>query len=157
LVAAALLGVAGCGATGDPRTAETDVVLPRFPNPSDLIEIVFGRATDSRFFVDGSSVSIGEDGIVWFAFVVQSASGAKNVTYEGMRCKPAERKIYAVGRENETWSLVRDPSWRSLSGGGRANPYNTLHVDYFCPDGLPIATADEARRRMRAPTPQPTF
>lgn len=75
---------------------EQEAKLPDFPKTHNLIEFDAGAATRNRHYVDGSTLSVGEDGVVRYAVVVRTSGGATNVNYEGIRCSAKERKLYAT-------------------------------------------------------------
>ena len=124
--------------------AEEAVELPAFPNDRTLIEFPVSAARGFRFYIDGDSLSVGGDGIVRYVLVARSVSGnVENVSYEGLRCRSAEHKRYAVGRSDGTWSEASSP-WRTLAPWHRE-----LQRDYFCPQTQPIRSADEGVRALR--------
>lgn len=65
--------------------------------------------------VDPASISIStSDGLVRYVMVASSASGARNVMYEAIRCATGEFKTYARYSPEGRWSMVANPEWRSL-------------------------------------------
>ena len=130
--------------------AEIEVQLPAFPETENLIAFRVGYHTDTKYLIDGNSLSVGPDGVIRYTLMVISASGAKNISYEGLRCVTAERRLYAFGRSDKTWSKARTNQWVRLQGST-----NTHHVDlysnYFCVVGAPdVRSADDARRVLRS-------
>ena len=71
---------------------ELQAQLPSYPKPEDLLQFDAGPASSNLHYVDGSSISVGEDGVVRFSLVVKSPAGAKNVSYEGIRCQTHEKR-----------------------------------------------------------------
>ena len=90
------------------------------------------------FAVDTTSISIADDDTVRFTSVITSASGASNVSYEGIRCKTAERKLYASGRPDGSWNAFPDAAWRRISSAGANSYHATLLKEFFC-DGEAVA------------------
>jgi hypothetical protein len=127
----------------DETWREQEVQVPPYPNPGDLVRFDTGLTSSFEYFVDRSSVSVGaSDGVVRYTVVAKS-DGAMNVTYEGIRCQLRERKVYAYGRRDGTWSEARDPQWVRIGLPG-ADPHRyTLWKDYFCPGRSAIRTAAE--------------
>jgi CNP1-like family len=121
---------------------ETAVSLPPAPKAQDLLEFSVGAATDFRFYIDATSLSVGSDGVVRYVLVARSPSGARNVSYEGIRCESRNYRIYATGRRDGTWTKARRVRWRAI-GVGSTNWHAALERDYFCPQGVPIYTAAE--------------
>jgi hypothetical protein len=78
---------------------EEAVRMPAWPSDGDLIEIkVDGPGGRLRHYIDQKSLSTGSDEVVRYTLVTESDSGARNLSYEGLRCTPKGRyKIYAYG------------------------------------------------------------
>jgi hypothetical protein len=153
IVAVAVLAVAlgACGGSSAPRVKapqrgmqediggvleekkfkEIEVALPPYPDESGLLEFQLRRNSANRFYVDRNSISIGPDRVVRFSAVIKSASGALNTSYEGMRCKNSEYKVYAYGIKNGEWTKARDSQWRRIERSS-ADFRFTLYKDYFC-------------------------
>ncbi len=129
---------------------ETALDLPAAPRQSDLVGFYVSSATEHLFFVDASSLSVGEDGVVRYVLVVQTMGGARNVSYEGIRCLTREHRIYAAGRRDGSWSMSRNNEWTKIQDAV-ANRYNAaLFLDYFCPSGGIVKNAEEARTALRS-------
>lgn len=135
---------------------EAETSLPAFPKEENLIEFYVGPAERNRFFVDGSSIAIGSDGVVRYVLVLKAAGGAKNVTLEGIRCNTREMKLFALGDSNGNWTKVQNPQWRLIENK-LVNQYRAvLSRDFFCPPGAPRRDAAEvisALRRASGKTP----
>ena len=128
---------------------EIEVQLPTFPEEENLIPFRVGYRAETKFLIDGNSLSVGSDGVIRYTLLVISASGAKNISYEGLRCETAERRVYAFGRSDKTWSKARGNQWSRLQGSSN-NHYVDLAANYFCIVGAPdIRSADDARRVLR--------
>lgn len=110
---------------------EDALILPGYPDDATLIEFRPRGNSKNRFYVDRNSVSLGADWVVRYAAVIKSPSGVANVSYEGMRCKTSEYKVYAYGVRNGTWAEVREPKWQDIDGT-TANFRYSLWVDYLC-------------------------
>lgn len=129
---------------------EISVNLPPSPSQENLVQFYVSAATDNLFFVDAASVSVDEDGVVRYVLVVQASGGARNVSYEGIRCLTREHRIYASGRRDGSWSKSRNNEWTRIQEV-YANRYNAaLFLDYFCPSGTIVKNADEARKALRS-------
>jgi hypothetical protein len=105
--------------------------LPPYPKQGSLVPIYVSPAIPFAFFVDAVSVSVGQDGVVRYTLIARSASAVMNVSYEGMRCETYERKVYAFGRSDGTWSQARNSQWTPISSI-QPNQHLTLAVDFFC-------------------------
>lgn len=128
---------------------EIEVQLPPPPRKESLLPFYVSASTDNDFFIDGASLSVGEDGVVRFILVVQTEGGAQNVSYEGMRCLTKERRIYASGRQDGTWSKSRNNEWTRVRDVISNRYYAALFLDYFCPGGAIVRNANEARDALR--------
>lgn len=137
---------------------EQKALLPPYPEQRNLVGFDMGSTSDFRFFVDAASLSVGRDEVVRFVLVAVSPSGAANVSFEGLRCKTRERKLYAVGRADKSWVEARRVEWQRFRNDDR-NPYAAvLAEDFFCPARSVVRTAEEALdalRRRRHPAAAP--
>jgi hypothetical protein len=124
--------------------------LPPFPKEDNLVRIQVDGGHNFDFFVDLESVSVGRDGVVRYTLVARSVGGATNIAYEGIKCKGRERKLYAFGRADKTWSAARNPQWASISDLPVNLLQATLHDAFFCPARIIVRDAEEARRRLRS-------
>jgi len=148
-IALALL-VAACGSAGPreesdwerqnfPRQQASDdsAPPPAYPAPAHLLEFPVIGANGFRFFIDGSTLAPDKDGVVRYVLVARSPDGVDNVTYEGLRCRSAEQRIFALGRDG-SWTTARG-AWRPIS----APRHRVLYDEYFCPQSVAIRTAYE--------------
>ncbi|MBI3528322.1 MAG: CNP1-like family protein [Betaproteobacteria bacterium] len=110
---------------------EADVELPPYPGESDLTEFRLRRNSNNRYYVDIKSIAIGPDRVVRYSAVIKSPSGALNTSYEGLRCKTSEFKVYAYGIRSGEWTKARDSQWRRIERSS-ADFRFTLYKDYFC-------------------------
>lgn len=124
--------------------------LPAAPKEAALLPFFVSASTQNRFFVDGDSISVGSDGVVRYALVVVSAAGARNVSYEGIRCDTGERRLYAFGRADGSWSKARGNAWVKIKDSSLNRQHAALYNEYFCPIGNIVRDADEARMALRA-------
>lgn len=128
---------------------EAPVVLPGAPKSDGLLAFDPGRRTTMRFFVDPASVAVVHDGIVRFSLVIRGDGAASNVSYEGIRCKTRERKVYAYGRADGTWLPARNPTWAKIAGPDTEGHRFVLYQNYFCPSRQIIASASEGVEALR--------
>lgn len=127
---------------------ELEVPPPDFPRPENLREFYVSPTATSIYLIDASTLSPGSDGIVRYVLVVSTAGGAQNISFEGIRCEEGTWKLYATGSDGQ-WNKARISEWRPIEN----KPVNRYHAalsrELFCPDGIPIATADEGRNALR--------
>jgi hypothetical protein len=112
---------------------EIQAEMPSYPKPENLVPLDVGKATSHRVYIDTTSLSLGEDGVMRYTAVINTAGGATNVTFEGIRCQTREQKLYAIGRGDGTWVRPRDSNWRAIVFRELAPYHAVLYREYFCP------------------------
>jgi hypothetical protein len=127
---------------------EMEVQLPAAPKQENLLPFDVSAASANRFFIDGSTLSVGSDGVVRYVLVVLSPQGVRNVSYEGMRCEAREYRIYASGRLDGSWSKARKNEWVRIQEAYANRQHAALFLDYFCPVGVIVRDAAEARSAL---------
>jgi hypothetical protein len=127
---------------------ESRVTLPPYPKSANLIEFDVGAGSEFHFLVDPASLSVGSDGVVRYVLVARSAQGAANVSFEGLRCKDGEYKVYATGSGDRTWVKVPLSRWRPVEQSA-GSWHRTLANEYFCPQKTPIRTVAEGVDALR--------
>jgi len=127
---------------------ELEVQFPAAPKQESLLPFDVGAATENKFFVDGATLSVGSDGVVRYVLLVLSPQGGRNVTFEGMRCETRERRIYASGRSDGTWSKARKVEWTHIQDVSANRHHATLFLEYFCPFGIIVRDVAEARKAL---------
>lgn len=128
---------------------ELEVALPAFPDKtSSWLRFETTAVTKNRFFIDRDSLSIGEDGVIRYALIIQSPSGVKNVSFEGMRCNSAEIKQYAWGGPDGQWSPARNPQWQVIRADRMNGQHVTLMEQYFCTTDAVIRKASDIVRLL---------
>lgn len=128
---------------------EIEVQLPAAPKAEALLPFEVSAITENRFFVDGTSLSVGSDGVVRYVLVILTPGGARNTTFEGMRCETRERRIYASGRLDGRWSRSRNNEWARIQDVPANRHHAALFLEYLCPDGIAVRTPEEARAALR--------
>ncbi|EIJ45087.1 hypothetical protein GWL_45270 [Herbaspirillum sp. GW103] len=117
---------------------EIAVHLPPTPQAKNLAEFYLSPQATMKAYVDLNSVSIGTDKVVRYTVVTKTEGGAVNVIYEGMRCETWEKKTYAFGHPDGTWSRSRRDKWQPIRDIGVNRIDGALFRDYFC-EGKMIA------------------
>lgn len=128
---------------------ELKTLLPAYPRPDNLVRVYVGPTTSFEFYVDTSSLSVAEGGIVRFTLVARSPSGAMNVSYDAIRCDSRERRSYAFGQYDGAWLQARSSQWVPIGRAQAESQYATLADDLFCPQGRRVRTATEAVQALR--------
>lgn len=120
------------------ESQERPVQLPPTPKAENLHPFYVSPTARQTFMLDLSSISTDGDGVVRYTLVSKSPSGAVNISYEGIRCDPREKRIYAHGRNDGTWSLSTREEWIPIDPFMADRPQPALAKDYFCRgDGAP--------------------
>jgi hypothetical protein len=149
------------GVTGPTKQTEEDVVwkeseteLPPLPQKKDLIEFTLRNPSTGKFFVDGSTLTVGKDRVVRFALVIRSSEGVDNASFAGLKCRGREWKTYAYSADRD-WRRVADPQWKPIPNLGYNNYQFTLAQDYMCTDSMftggPVGSAKFIVRTLRSP------
>ncbi len=127
---------------------DSEVLLPPYPQGANLLEFAVSSAGTFRFFVDPASLSVSPDGVIRYTLLARSPSGVDNVTYEGIRCIVSEFRIYAIGHGDGGWSR-RERPWQRIETKSVKRWHHALEREYFCPQGIPIASAAEGVDALR--------
>lgn len=126
--------------------AEVEAKLPPAPKAEALLPFAVDTASSSRFFIDNASISVGEDSVVRYTVFIRSQAGAETVNHEGMRCTTGERKIYAFGRPDGTWSRNRYARWERFPKNLQSSYHRELYYSYFCAGGEDVPTLARIRQ-----------
>lgn len=135
---------------GEQRPApEAEVELPAFPQSENLVPFTVSATTNNQFLIDSASLSVGSDGVIRYALVIISPSGARNVSYEGMKCATGERRLYALGRSDETWARARNDRWVRITNSTLNRHHAALFSEYFCPITVVQQTPEQMLDTLR--------
>lgn len=117
--------------------------LPGPPRTENLLPFYVSAASSNSFFVDAASLDVGSDGVVRYTLLVLTPEGGRNVTFEGMRCETRERRIYASGRLDGSWSRSRNSQWSRFQDAAANRQYAALFLDHLCRDGVIARNVEE--------------
>ena len=118
--------------------------LVMFDVPTSL-NLVYG--------IDPATVSISNsDSLVRYVVVATSASGARNVMYEALRCATGEFKTYARYSLDGKWSPVSNPQWLSVFGNMPSKHPLRLARAGACDAGAPVGSVAELVRKLKNPS-----
>jgi hypothetical protein len=125
--------------------------LPPLPGPSaELLPFDVSSATSNQYAVDAKSVSVGSDGVVRFTVVIVTASGARNVYYEGLHCDTYEWRRYAsVDDTGKDWDRTAANDWRRVETSELNAYHGALYSDYMCANKSPTGSAPTIVRNIR--------
>ncbi|MBS1199050.1 MAG: hypothetical protein H6R18_2835 [Proteobacteria bacterium] len=124
---------------------EIAVQLPLAPKPEKLVAVYVSAATEHHFFVDPDSISIGKDGVVRYTLAIKTSGGASNISFDGMRCETRERRSYAFGRSDGSWSRARSNEWVKIREETINRHHAALFTDFFCPGGVIAGSVKDIR------------
>jgi hypothetical protein len=128
---------------------ELELQLPPAPVAAQLQPFYVSATTEHRFSIDPAGLSVGSDGVVRYVLVIETAGGARNVTYEGMRCETRERRVYASGRRDGSWSKARNSAWVRIQDVAANRHHAALYLEYFCVGGVPVRSSEFALGLLR--------
>lgn len=128
---------------------EVEYSLPGAPRPEAMQSFYVSATSTNAFSVDLSSLTVGQDGVVRYVLQVDTPGGARNITYEGIRCETGERRIYASGRQDGSWSKSRNNAWVRIRDIPPNRHHAELFVEYFCPGGVIVSSGAEALDALR--------
>jgi hypothetical protein len=133
--------------------AESAVILPIPPKKENLLSFYVSPTATIDFSVDAKSLSVDKDGVVRYTLVATSRAGATNISYEGIRCQSAEKKLYAFGQSDGSWSRARRDTWDVIRESGANRQHATLALEYFCDGGGVAGKAETIVERLRRKKP----
>ncbi len=106
----------------DPDWKESDAPAPAALNLKSLVPFEVSAASNLRWALDPTAVTIVGDGLVRYVAVARSQSGVLSALYEVINCSNGTLKTYAriVANESDAatknWTIVSDPQWKPLRG-----------------------------------------
>jgi hypothetical protein len=128
---------------------EVAIQLPAAPQAENLLPFEPSGNASHSFAVDAKSISVGTDGVIRYTLVTLSSAGARNVSYEGMRCSSGEKKLYAFGQPDGSWSRSRRDRWEPIQGSAANRYHAVLAREYFCQEKTIAGEADKIVYRLR--------
>jgi hypothetical protein len=128
---------------------EIAVQLPAPPAPENLIPFYVSATATQTFALDEKSLQIGKDGVIRFTLVSTSPSGARNISYEGIRCASFEKKSYAYGRDDGSWARSRRDQWERIVRNAANRQHGVLAVDFFCESQAVAGNRETLLKRLR--------
>jgi hypothetical protein len=117
---------------------EIALQLPAAPQSQNLLPFYVSPTATQKFSIDSTSISVGKDGVVRYTLVSVGDGGARNVSYEGLRCDQMQKRLYAFGRPDGSWSRSRREEWEPIRVNSPNRQHITLASDFMC-DGRTVA------------------
>jgi len=120
--------------TEGPAWKEGEVILPAFPETDDLLKVEVDRGEmPFSFYLDGKNLSVSKaDGITRYTVLIESDSGAKNIMFEGIRCRTREYRTYAYGTYDNKLIKARTSSWQRIPDTGFMIHRYNFYRHYMC-------------------------
>ena len=136
----------------EPDWKELTVPPPPAFDLGKLVTFEVSSGSSLVYGVDPASITISNgDGIVRYVMVASSATGARNVMYEGLRCATGEFKTYARYSPDGGWKTVGEPEWRSLFGNMPSRHALRFARAGGCDNNTVPQSVDELVRRLKKP------
>lgn len=112
---------------------ELTMPLPPLPDDNDLVEFTLdGAVSPFRYFVDSKHLLASADAVVRYTLVIESRSGSRNLSYEGIRCTPqGQYKVFAYGT-NAQFVALNENEWRPIDDAGSERYRSDLWRFHFC-------------------------
>lgn len=128
---------------------EVAIQLPAPPKPENLLPFYVSATTSYSFAIDAKSLTVGSDGVIRYTLIATSDGGVRNVSYEGVRCESYEKKLYAFGQPDGSWSRSRRDQWERISTYATNRQHAALVKDYFCQEKTIAGKAEDMIERIR--------
>lgn len=120
----------------DPDWVEQESIPPTKFNSLDTIAFeLTNSASQLKWGIDPTSISIGKDGITRYVVVAKGLNNS-NISYEGINCSKGELKVYARWSGKE-WALNTNANWIDLTDRTRAHHALALARQGLC-DGSSV-------------------
>lgn len=128
---------------------EEEIRLPAPPIEANALAFYVSASTENRYFIDSQSIIVGKDGIIRYTLTVLAGGGARNVTYEGIRCETRERRVFASARLDGSWSKFKQSEWTKILDSAKNRHHAALFLEYFCPNGVAVSAPGEAIQLLK--------
>jgi hypothetical protein len=132
---------------------EVSVQLPAAPRAENLLPFYVSATATQSFAIDSKSVTVGADGVIRYTLISTSPGGARNISYEGIRCRAFEKKIYAIGQPDGSWSRSLRDQWERIAQNIANRQHATLVQDYFCKSLTVAGRPEKILERIRSQQP----
>ena len=103
------------------------------------------------FAIDLDSILIpsGEENEIRYTSRASGKEGVINISYEGIRCGNRQKIIYAIGREDGSWTRTRALKWSAIPKTGINLQQAGLANDYFCEGNTLSGSVESIRDRIK--------
>lgn len=128
---------------------EGEIPPPPAFDAGKLLRFDVSTGSSLVYGVDPATLGVGQDGIVRYVMVATSASGARNVVYEGIRCSTGEFKTYARYSAEGAWTRVEKAEWRTMFGNMPSRHALQLARAGLCTEAAPTSSVREIIHRLK--------
>jgi hypothetical protein len=132
---------------------EIAVQMPATPSSENLIPFYVSPTATQNFAIDEKSLSVGKDGVIRYTMVATSPAGARNISYEGIRCETFEKKSYAFARTDGSWARSRRDQWEPIVRKAANRQHGVLAIDFFCESKCISGNRETILGRLRSNQP----
>lgn len=129
---------------------ESEVPPPPAYDLKKLLTFEVSPNSSLVYGVDPAALRITGDGVVRYVMVASSASGARNVFYEGLRCATGEFKTYARQSPEGVWRQVENAEWRSVFDNMPSKYALQFARAGACDSAAPASSVNEIVRQLKA-------
>lgn len=131
---------------------EIDVPPPPAFDLAKLITFDVTLNSALTYGVDPATVVISNtDSVVRYVMVAYSASGSKNIMYEGLRCSTGEVKVYARYTPDDRWVSLTEPKWRSVFDVATPQHSRRFARAGACDSAAPVGSVRELIAKLKNP------
>jgi hypothetical protein len=127
---------------------EIKASLPPIPKPADLVHFRVS-VSPHDFAIDRTTLQTAKDDVMRFVLVIATEGGARNITFEAVRCTTSERRTVAWARSDGTWVDAKS-SWTKLRESTANRHYAELMREHLCEQGGPLKPTEIIARLNRA-------
>jgi len=133
---------------------ESEVVFPAYPKADDMIKVEVDRINmPFNVYIDSKNLTVlPEGGVVRYTVVIQSASGANNVLYEGIRCRVGQYRTYAYGTYDKKFSKAITSEWKDIEENEFMVHRDNFLSYYMCNKQGELYSVDEMLSRIKYPS-----
>jgi CNP1-like family len=127
---------------------ESEPSLPPYPRDENLLVVPLPPTDTLKIYIDRASLLRGPDRVARFSLVVESPSGARSIFYDGLRCETREYKTYAIGSPEQTFTPVKDATWRPIPRPASNAFRYQLYQHYICDAHASARTPEDLVRLL---------
>jgi hypothetical protein len=132
-----------------PDWKETEAPPPPAFDIAKLMTFKVNGGQSVVYGVDPASISVTKtDSVVRYVVVATSASGVRNVMYEGLHCETGQMKTYARQFSGK-WEQTTNPQWQSVFGNMPSTHALAFAKAGACDNSAPGGTAAEIAARVK--------